>query len=83
MNVLILIEGEFRSLIRNSLERIISSKFKKKYDKKIEILLKISIRAISSVIALYLFEYIKNIPEIRTYSSYILIIFFNLFYLNE
>ena len=37
---LILIEGELRSLIRNSLERIIGKNFNKKYNKNLNILLK-------------------------------------------
>jgi len=80
---LILIEGELRSLIRNSLERIIGKNFNKKYNKNLDILLKISIRAVSSLIAIALFQYIKETPAIREYSSYILLIVFILFAFNE
>jgi hypothetical protein len=80
---IVLIEGELRSLIRNSLERIIGKNFNKKYNKNLEILLKISIRAVSSLIAITLFQYIKQNPTIREYSSYILLIIFILFVYNE
>lgn len=80
---IVLIEGELRSLIRNSLERIIGKNFNKKYNKNLEILLKISIRAVSSLIAIALFQYIKQNPAIREYSSYVLIIVFIFFIFNE
>ena len=80
---IVLIEGELRSLIRNSLERIIGKNFNKKYNKNLEILLKISIRAVSSLIAITLFQFIKQNPTIREYSSYILLIIFILFVYNE
>lgn len=83
MDSLILIEGELRSLIRNSLERIIGKRFNKKYNKNLEIILKIAIRTISSLITIQIFNYIKNIPEFRKYTSYILITIFILFFIQE
>ena len=80
---IVLIEGELRSLIRNSLERIIGKQFSKKYNKNIEIALKISIRAIASLITIYMFEYIKSIPEMRKYLSYILVLLFVIFVYQE
>lgn len=83
MDSLILIEGELRSLIRNSLERIIGKRFNKKYNKNLEIILKIAVRTISSLISIQIFNYIKTIPEFRKYTSYILIIIFILFFIQE
>ena len=83
MLTLVLLESELRSLIRNSLERILGSKINKKYNKNLEILLKISIRCVASLITLSCFEYIKSVPEIRQYSSYILVFIFILFLYNE
>ena len=80
MDFLILLDGEFRSLIRNSLERIISTKFKKDDNKYKEILKKLSIRVVSSLIAIQLFLFIKNnISDMKKYVSFIMfIIFLNL-----
>lgn len=82
MDLLILLDGEFRSLIRNALERIIGSKFKKDEDVNKEILKKLSIRVVSSLIAIQLFSFIqKNIPDAKKYVSFIMIIIFlNLLY---
>lgn len=80
---LVLIEGELRSLIRNSLERIIGKQFTKKYNKNLEIALKISVRAIASLITIYMFEYIKSIPEMRKYMSYIFVSLFIIFVYQE
>ena len=59
MDFLILLDGEFRSLIRNSLERIISTRFKKDNNKYKEILKKLSIRVVSSLIAIQIFLFIQ------------------------
>ena len=78
----ILIEGEFRSLIRNSLERFIGVNLKKKeksMNKYLKIGFKLSIRVISSLIAIYIFNQIKsNDPEgsIKEYVSYAMIALF-------
>ena len=77
MDMLILLDGEFRSLIRNSLERIISTRFKKDDNKYKEILKKLSIRVVSSLIALQLFLFIQNnISDMKKYVSFIMIIIF-------
>ena len=77
MDMLILLDGEFRSLIRNSLERIISTRFKKDDDKYKEILKKLSIRVVSSLIAIQLFLFIQNnISDMKKYVSFIMIIIF-------
>lgn len=83
MNSLILIEGELRSLIRNTLERFIGTKFKKKRKKTIEIFIKVSIRVVSSLIAIQIFNNVKNIPNFRKYSSLILISIFVYFFIDE
>lgn len=79
MDSLILIDGEVRSLIRNSLERVIGLKFKK-YDSKYKtILLKIVIRIVSSLIAIQVYNLIKDSQEIKTLTSYSGILIFLLF----
>ncbi len=77
MDFLILLDGEFRSLIRNSLERLISTRFKKDDNKYKEILKKLSIRVVSSLIAIQLFLFIQNnITDMKKYVSIIMIIIF-------
>lgn len=77
MDMLILLDGEFRSLIRNSLERIISTRFKKDDNKYKEILKKLSIRVVSSLIAIQLFLFIQNnLSDMKKYVSFIMIIIF-------
>tara|TARA_Y100000389_G_C17226726_1_gene396056 strand:- start:293 stop:562 length:270 start_codon:yes stop_codon:yes gene_type:complete len=83
MESYILIQGELRSLIRNTLERFIGQKFKKKKNKRLEILLKISTRVVSSLIAIQLFNYVNKIPNFRKYTSYILIGAFVYLYMEE
>lgn len=82
---IVLIEGEFRSLIRNSLERFIGIKLKKqekslkKKNKYLKIGLKLSIRVVSSLIAIFIFKYIKengSESSLREYVSYAMIAFF-------
>ena len=77
MDMLILLDGEFRSLIRNSLERIISTRFKKDNNKYKEILKKLSIRVVSSLIAIQIFLFIQNkISDMKKYVSIIMFILF-------
>lgn len=73
---LILIDGEVRSLIRNSLERIIGHKFGSKKDKMKNILFKISIRVISSLIAIKLFSMVKDNESFKKNISYALVFVF-------
>lgn len=83
MDMFVIIEGEFRSLIRNFFEKIIGLNFKKKDNKKQEILLKLSIRVISSLLAIYIFNNVKNIQNIKEYVSYIMIGIFLYFSMNK
>ena len=83
MESIILIQGELRSLIRNSLERIIGQRFKKKENKNLEILLKVSTRVISSLIAIQIFKHVKDIPNFREYTTYILVAIFIYFIVQE
>ena len=80
MDFLILLDGEFRSLIRNCLERLINTRFKKDENKYKEILKKLSIRVVSSLIAIQLFLLIQTyISDMKKYVSIIMfIIFLNL-----
>ena len=73
---LILIDGEVRSLIRNSLERLIGHKLGSKKDKMKNILFKLSIRVISSLIAIKLFSIVKENESFKKNISYLLIFAF-------
>jgi hypothetical protein len=77
MDLLILIDGEFRSLIRNTIERLIGSNFKKDDDFNKEMIKKLSIRVVSSLITIQLFLLIqKYLPDMKKYVSIIMIIIF-------
>jgi hypothetical protein len=76
MENLILVDGEFRSFIRNGLERIIGANVIKKENKYVEALNKLSIRVLSSLLAIYLFSKIINIPNVKEYVTYFFIILF-------
>ena len=80
---LVLIEGEFRSLMRNSLERFIGVNLKKQEsalkNKYVKVGYKISLRVISSLIAIFIFNYIKtdgSESTLRQIVSYSMIAFF-------
>lgn len=79
----VLIEGELRSLIRNALERVIGSNFKKQSDKNQQILLKLSTRVIASLLAVYIFNNIKDMKNTKEYVSYIMIGIFLYFAMNK
>ena len=83
MDFLILIDGEMRSLIRNSLERTIGSQFNKKKNAMEKILLKLGIRVISSLIAIQIYNQVKGTPMIKEYASYIMIAVFLFFCYKE
>lgn len=83
MDFAILIDGEFRSLIRNSLERLIGTKFKKDENKTKEIVKKLAIRVVSSLIAIQLYGMLKDQPIIKEYTSYGFIAVFFYFLLNQ
>ena len=76
MEYLILIDGEIRSLIRNSLERFIGLKVGSKKDKVKNILLKLSTRVIASLIAIQIFGYLKSNDMIKQYGSYLMVALF-------
>ena len=78
-----MIEGEFRSLIRNALERVIGSNFKKQSDKNQQILLKLATRVIASLLAVYIFSNIKDMKNTKEYGSYIMIGIFLYFAMNK
>lgn len=82
MSLILLIDGEFRSLMRNSLERVIGLNMKKRKNKYINILSKISIRVISSLIAIQLYQYSQKIPTLKKYVSYAFVMLFLYFLTN-
>ena len=82
MMPLILIGGEFRSLIRNSLERFIGIKTKRKIQNKyLKIGYKLSIRVISSLIAVYIYNYNKNNNSESLLKEYVSCIVIALFFM--
>ena len=83
MDSLVLIDGELRSLLRNTFERIIGKKFKKKYNNYLDIVIKLAIRVVSSLIAVQLFKNVKTLPNINRNISYIMIVAFFFFYNKE
>ena len=82
MSLLLLIDGEFRSLMRSSIEKFIGLNLKKRENKYINVLVKISIRVVSSLIAIQLYQYAQNIPDLKKYVSYACVIMF-LYFLGE
>ena len=83
MDVFVLAESEFRTFIRVIIENFIGLKFKKKEDKIQQILLKVSIRVISSLIAIYIFNKVNKIKNIKEYVSLVMIFIFFYYTLNE
>ena len=83
MEYLTLINGEFRSLIRNTLERLIGDKMKKPESKEKQILMKLAIRVVSSLIAIQLFRYLQQFPQIKKYTSLAMVVVFVLFLTNK
>ena len=80
----VIIEGEFRSLIRNTFERLIDNRFDKQDDPMKEILKKLSIRAVSSLLAIQIYSYIQRTsPELRIYVSYAMVIAFIYFIMKQ
>lgn len=74
---LLIIEGEFRSFIRNSLERLLKLVIPKREltDAQKE-LISLSYRMVASIIAVYIFTNIKDIPNIRLYVTLLFIVVF-------
>ena len=83
MDTIVLVEGEFRSLIRNTLERIIGKNFKKERTSNMKLLLKVSTRVVSSLIAIQVFNMIKSNVDLRKYASYLLVGVFAMMVMEE
>tara|TARA_B100000161_G_C33512031_1_gene396823 strand:- start:859 stop:1113 length:255 start_codon:yes stop_codon:yes gene_type:complete len=83
MSLILLIDGEFRSLMRNSLERLIDLKIKKRNNKYENILIKISIRVVSSLIAIQLYKYSQTMPNLKKIVSYAFVILFFYYLTNQ
>lgn len=81
LDFLFLIDGEFRSLIRNFLERIIGTKMGKQDCKFRDIASKLSVRVVSSLIAIQLYGFIqKQDKGIKNIVSIIFVILFICFF---
>ena len=79
----VLIEGELRSLIRSCLEKVIGLNFEKRENQVMDIILKLSIRVVSSLIGIFIFNNVKNIPKVKEVVSYLMISIFIYFLMNE
>lgn len=78
--MLVLIDGEIRSLFRNALERFIGAEFPMKKNKHMEALNRLCIRVISSLIAVQIFRAMIDVPGIQ---EFVTTVFVGLFiYLN-
>lgn len=73
---LILIDGEFRSLLRNIFERYIGLYIVKKNNKYLDTIGKLSTRVVSSLIAIYFYEFLILYPLFKIYTSYVFIVLF-------
>ena len=81
---MVLLDGEFRSLLRNTFEKLIGNKFEKDEDPMREIAKKLSIRVISSLIAVQLYTYLQSAsPQAKIYVSFIMIAVFIYFLLDQ
>lgn len=70
LGFLVLLDGEFRGLLRSSFEKVISKNVKKYDSDYKEILKKICIRCVSSLIAVQVYNYTQaNYPEAKTLFS--------------
>lgn len=84
LGYLVLLDGEFRSLLRNTFEKLIGNKFEKDEDPMREIAKKLSIRVISSLIAVQLYTYLQSAsPQMKTYVSFTMIAVFIYFLLDQ
>lgn len=82
MDALYLVDGEIRSMMRNAIERIVGVQFSKK-EKYQDILLKVSIRVVSSLLAIYLFAMIKDNVDLKKNTSLVFIAIFVYFVYDE
>lgn len=83
MSILLLLDGEFRSWLRSFFEKAIGTQFKKRKDKYEEVVKKVAIRVISSLIAVQLFTMAKKTPIIKNVTSYAMIVIFLYFVMTE
>ena len=83
MDIIVLVAGEYRSLIRNTLERIIGKNFKKERTSNMKLLLKVSTRVVSSLIAIQVFNMVKSNVDLRKYASYLLVGVFVMMVIEE
>ena len=83
MDIFVIVESEFRTLIRVIFENFIGLSFKKRENKIQQILLNISIRFISSLIAIYIFNKINKFKNVKEYVSLVMICIFFYYTLNE
>jgi hypothetical protein len=83
LDYFVIIEGEFRSFLRNMFERIFKLRFKnKKRDKRIQMIINLATRVVCSLIAIQIFKLTNNIPNIKMYLSFLMIAIFLYFFIK-
>ena len=76
MNVITLVEGEFRSLLRNGAEKILGPMTQRRKNPKLIIINSIAVRVVSSLIVLYFWQFIGRNKELRRYVSIFFVLLF-------
>ncbi len=83
LDYFVIIEGEFRSFIRNMFERIFKLRLQnKKRDKRLQMIINLATRVVCSLIAIQIFKLANNIPNIRMYLSFLMIAIFLFFFIK-
>ena len=72
----VLIDGEFRTLIRNGLERIIGENTEKQKGAYMDIANKLAIRVVSALISIHLYNILIKQPFIKEYTTYFFVFLF-------
>jgi hypothetical protein len=82
LDYFVIIEGEFRSFMRNMIERLFKLRFKKKRNKRVEMIIALASRVVASLIAIQIFKFANKIPNIRMYFSFLMIAIFLYFFIK-
>ena len=83
MDFLLLIDGEFRSWLRSFFEKAIGTQFKKRKNKYEEVVKKVAIRVVSSLIAIQIFGLVKKAPIVKNITSIVMILLFVYYAMTE
>ena len=83
MDFLLLIDGEFRSWLRSFFEKAIGTQFKKRKNKYEEVVKKVAIRVVSSLIAIQIFGLVKKAPIVKNITSIVMLLLFVYYAMTE